>query len=200
MTFFPSIDDEGGLAEVLKRFPRGVDPLLAFHDELLRGESHLTVAQRELIAAYVSALNECGFCYQAHRVYAAKYGIDVDLFDGLVEDIDSSDLEEELKPLFRYVRKLTLTPAKIVQGDVDEVIDAGFSEEALHDAVLVVGLFNLMNRILFGHGVNDHRAHYGERMNQVLEASLDQRQERNDTDIGATPYQAFGRLLKERRE
>ena len=200
MTYFPSVDNEGGLAEVFRRFPRGVDALMVFHDELLRGESDLTVAQRELIAAYVSALNDCGFCFQAHRVYSALYGIDVELFDGLVEDVDTSDLDEKLKPLFRYVRKLTLNPARVVQEDVDQVLDAGWSEEALHDAVLVVGLFNLMNRILFGHGVDDHQTHYGERLAEALETPVEQRQERNQKDLGTAPYQAFGRALKKDRE
>ena len=195
MTFFPSVEDDGGLAQVFGRFPRGVESLLVFHDELLRRPSELSVAERELIAAYVSALNDCGFCFQAHRVYSAMYGIDVELFDGLVEDVDQSDLDEELKPLFRYVRKLTLTPARMVQEDVDQVLEAGFSEEALHDAVLVVGLFNLMNRILFGHGVDDHEASYGERLAQVLETPRDERERRNESELGTTPYQEFGRRL-----
>ena len=196
MTYFPSLKEEGGLAEVFRRFPRGAEALLVFHDELLRGDSDLTVAERELIAAYVSALNECGFCFQAHRVYSALYGIDVELFDGLVEDVDTSDLDEELKPLFRYVRKLTLTPAQVVQQDVDQVLDAGYTEEAIHDAILVVGLFNLMNRILFGHGVDDHQARYGERLAEVLTTPVEQRRARNETDLGTTPYQAFGQALR----
>ncbi|MFU8805097.1 MAG: peroxidase, partial [Bradymonadaceae bacterium] len=81
MTFFPSIDENGDLADVFRRFPRGMEPLLVFHDELLRGEGELIIAERELIAAYVSALNDCGFCFQAHRVYSVLYGIDAELFD-----------------------------------------------------------------------------------------------------------------------
>ncbi|MFP4601209.1 MAG: carboxymuconolactone decarboxylase family protein [Persicimonas sp.] len=197
MTFFPSIKDDGGLADVFRRFPRGVDPLLVFHDELLRGNSDLSIAERELIAAYVSALNDCGFCFQAHRTYSALYGIDVELFDELVEDVDSSSLEPRLKPLFHYIQKLTKTPSRILQEDVDRVLAAGISEEGLHDAILVVGLFNLMNRIIFGHGVDDHRASYGERLAQVLEAPRDERHEQNEEDLGATPYQEFGRALQQ---
>lgn len=197
MTFFPSIEDRAGLAEVFRRFPRGLDPLLEFHDDLLRGESDLTVAERELIAAYVSALNDCGFCFQAHRVYSALYGIDVELFDGLIEDIDTSGLEDRLKPLFHYVRKLTVSPAQMVQEDVDRVLAAGFCEEALHDAVLVVGLFNLMNRILFGHGVDDHKERYAERLIEARGLSAEERTRRNEDDLGTTPYQEFGRRLRE---
>ena len=196
MTFFSSIDDDG-LAGVFRRFPTGVDSLLRFHDELLRGDSELTIAERELIAAYVSALNDCGFCFQAHRVYSAQYGIDVELFDELVEDVNSSSLDEQLKPLFCYIRKLTLTPSRVVQEDVDAVFAAGISEEALHDAILVVGLFNLMNRILFGHGVDDHRARYGERLAKALESPVEERLEHNEKDLGTTPYQEFGQTLQE---
>ena len=196
MSHFPSIDDDAGLAEVFRRFPRGIDSLLAFHDEVLRMESELTIAQRELIAAYVSALNDCGFCFQAHRVYSALYGIDVELFDELVEDIDSSGLDEELKPLFHYVRKLTLSPAKIVSKDVERVLASGISEEALHDAVLVVGLFNLMNRILFGHGIDDHRARYEQRLAEALASPPEKRRELNKSDLGSTPYREFGQALR----
>ncbi len=197
MTFFPSLDDDAGLAEVFRRFPRGVDPLLQFHDQILRQESEFTIAERELIAAYVSALNDCGFCFQAHRVYSARYGIDVELFDELIEDIDSSSLDERLKPLFHYLRKLTVTPARLVQQDVDAVLAAGISEQALHDAILVAGLFNLMNRILFGHGVDDHRAHYGGRLTDALHLSDDERRQANEKDLGSTPYQQFGRALQD---
>jgi uncharacterized peroxidase-related enzyme len=197
MTFFPSLEDDAGLLEVFRRFPRGLDGLLAFHDEVLRGPSDLSVAHRELIAAYVSALNDCEFCFQAHRVYSALYGIDVALFDGLVEDLETSDLDDDLKPLFRYVRKLTLEPSRVTLDDVDAVLASGITEEGLHDAILVVGLFNLMNRILFGHGVDDHRERYGERLEEVLTTPLDKRRQKNLTDLQTTPYQEFGRLCRE---
>jgi hypothetical protein len=67
----------------------------------------------------------------------------------------------------------------------------------LHDAILVVGLFNLMNRILFGHGVDDHRAHYGGRLTDALHMSDDERRQANEKDLGSTPYQEFGRSLQD---
>lgn len=68
---FPSLPENAGLAEVFQTFPDTVKPLLAYHDVLLRGESPLTIAQRELIAAYVSGLNACNFCFGAHVLMAA---------------------------------------------------------------------------------------------------------------------------------
>ena len=71
----------------------------------------------------------------------------------LLEDIESASIEEELKPLFRYVKKLTLEPSKIQKKDAEEVFRAGWSELALFDAVQVCSLFNMMNRLVDGTGV-----------------------------------------------
>jgi hypothetical protein len=42
----------------------------------------------------------------------------------------------------------------MVAEDAQRVFDAGWSEQALHDAIEVVCLFNFMNRLLDGHGVD----------------------------------------------
>jgi len=57
-----------------------------------------------------------------------------------------------MKPLLAYAKKLTLTPAKMTAADAKAVLDAGWSERALHDAVLTTSLFNFMNRLVDGHG------------------------------------------------
>jgi hypothetical protein len=44
-----------------------------------------------------------------------------------------------------------------VQPDADKVLAAGWSERALHDAILTACLFNFMNRLLEGHGVKGSR-------------------------------------------
>lgn len=61
-------------------------------------------------------------------------------------------LPEKIKPIIAYVTKLTLSPAKMTQADADAVYGAGWSEQALYDAILVASLFNLMNRIVEGTG------------------------------------------------
>ncbi len=54
------------------------------------------------------------------------------------------------------MRKLTETPARMTEADARAVLDAGFSERALHDAVSVCALFNFMNRLVEGHGLKGH--------------------------------------------
>ncbi len=153
MPVFPSIEGEPGLDKVFKRFPHTVLPLLDYHDRLLRDWSPLTVAQRELIAAYVSGINSCTYCHGAHVVAARAFGIDGALFDGLMADLATSAVDEKLKPLLAYVGKLTRTPAMMTDADADAVYAAGWDEQALFDAVSVCALFNFMNRIVEGSGI-----------------------------------------------
>ena len=49
--------------------------------------------------------------------------------------IDAAPVEPRLKPLLRYVRKLTQTPSRMTPDDAEAVYDVGWSDEALLHAV-----------------------------------------------------------------
>ena len=192
MGYFPALKDDTHLADVFGKFNMGLESLTAFHDDVLRGESDLSIAERELIAAWVSASNDCQFCFNAHKVYALAFGIEETLFDAMIEDLDSAPVDARLKPLLAYCRKLTVAPARMVQADVDSVINAGWSEEALHTAILVTGIFNLMNRIIFAHGLPGNEALYAERTAEMLARPIEERKADNRKQVGSRPYSAFG--------
>lgn len=154
MPFLPSLPDPAHLRDLYARFPENVQPLMVYTDGLLRGAGELSVGERELIATYVSALNACTFCAGAHRAYAEVFGIDGALIDALIEDVDSAPVDERLRPILAYVAKLNTLPSKLVQRDAQAVYDAGWSEAALYEAVQVCALFNMMNRIIEGTGIN----------------------------------------------
>jgi uncharacterized peroxidase-related enzyme len=139
--------------DVFRAYPDAARPLLDYHEALLRGPSPLTVAERELIAAYVSGLNACRYCHGVHTATAALFGIAEDTLAALLSDVDTAPVDERLKPLLRYVGKLTLTPSRMTPADAATVFAAGRQDRALHDAVSVCALFNLMNRLVEGLGV-----------------------------------------------
>ena len=150
---FSSLPDTPSLRDVLIAFPKASDELLAFVEQVMRTESPLSIGERELLATYVSSLNSCGFCYGAHLEFAKAFGIENDKIASLLEDIETASIEKELKPLLRFVKKLTLEPSKIERRDAEDVFAAGWSEVALFDAVQVCSLFNMMNRLVDGTGV-----------------------------------------------
>jgi alkylhydroperoxidase family enzyme len=71
----------------------------------------------------------------------------------LIEDLGSAEIDAKLRPVFAYLRKLTLTPTTMTQADADAVFAAGWSEQALYDAVQVCCLYNFMNRFVEGLGL-----------------------------------------------
>ena len=118
----------------------------------MRSDSPLSPAGHELIAAFVSGLNGCRYCFGVHAETARAFGLPDGLLEALLADLDAAPVEPRMLPLLHYARKLTLEPAKMAQTDADAVFAAGWSERALHDAVLTTSLFNFMNRLLEGHG------------------------------------------------
>ena len=160
MPFLPSLPEEAHLSDLFRRFPDHVRPLMAYTDSLLRGPGELPIGARELIASFVSGLNACHFCHHSHRIYAETFGIDGALIDALIDNIDTAPVATELRPLLHYVKKLNTLPSRMVPADAEAVYAAGWSERALYEAVSIAGLFNMMNRIVEGCGINfDYTAH-----------------------------------------
>ena len=152
MPFLPSLPADAGVRHILQ-FNKPVGRhLIEMHTALMRTDSPLTPAEHELIAAYVSGLNACQYCYGVHAETARAFGLAEGAVETLLTDLDAAPIDPRMRPILAYAKKLTLTPAKMTQADADAVFAAGWSERALHDAVLTTCLFNFMNRLLEGHG------------------------------------------------
>ncbi|MFT6070962.1 MAG: putative peroxidase-related enzyme [Bacteriovoracaceae bacterium] len=179
MAYLKSLPVKAHIADVFQRFKKGVPELLEFHDLYLRSDSSLSVGEREMIAAFVSVLNGCQFCFGSHSRIAALYNIQPSLFPQLITDIDSAKIEENFKPILKYVKKLTLTPSKVTQADIDLILEQGWSEEAVHTSATICALFNFMNRLVDGLGVSEQ---------SIATKSL-----KGDGHLSKTSYKDFGR-------
>jgi len=154
MPLIPSLPSNAHLSDLFQRFPDNAGPLMLFIEGVLRSEGELSIGEREMIAAYVSGLNACTFCYGSHRVYSEIFGQPRGLVDALLKDIETADISDRLRPILRYVKKLNSLPSRLVQADADAVLAAGWTEKALFEAVQVCAAFNLMNRLVEGSGVS----------------------------------------------
>jgi uncharacterized peroxidase-related enzyme len=141
------------LRDVFAAYPLTSRPLLDYHQALLRGPSPFSAAERELIGAYVSGLNACGYCHGVHSATARAFGLDEGLVTALLDNVDTAPVDARMKSVLGYVGKLPLTPGRMIPGDAEAVFQAGWDERALHDAVSVCALFNLMNRLVDGLGI-----------------------------------------------
>ncbi|MFM1813959.1 MAG: hypothetical protein RLZ98_654 [Pseudomonadota bacterium] len=154
MPFFPSLPDDANIGQIYKLNPDIRRSMSELGRVIMRGDGALTAGHREAIAALVSALNKCDYCYNGHSQIAVNLGTPRDTLDAIVADIDTAPIEPALKPILHYVRKLTVAPVSITQADADAVFAAGWSEKDLHDAIMVCCRFNFMNRMSLGHGLD----------------------------------------------
>ncbi len=159
MCWLKSIPANSRLHHVFQVFPETARPLLAYHEALLRGPSPFSAGERELIAAYVSGLNACDFCHDIHAQTAAAFGIDIQTLGALLTDPGSAPVDVRLRPVLSFVHKLTLSPSRIAPADAEAVFAAGWDDHALHDATAICGLFNLMNRLVGGLGIEADAVH-----------------------------------------
>ncbi len=157
MSFFDSIAvAEEGVAAVFKRYPQHGIPLTQLTEILMRtGDCQFSAKERELIGAFVSGTNACTYCYETHKAAAEAFGVDDKLLRDLLEDVDSSTVDDKLKPVLRYVKKLTESPARMVQDDVDAILNVGWDENSFHFVVMICALFNFYNRVLDGYGIEN---------------------------------------------
>jgi len=146
-------DPTSGIGTVFRERPTKYMMLLAHAQEILREPSHLSAADREVIAAYTSKLNGCHYCRGSHTAFAESLGAS----EADLEMVTSGATDgHRLAALLAYVKKLTQAPASISNNDKLAVHAAGFSEDELKDAIAVCAAFNLYNRIVEGHGIAPH--------------------------------------------
>jgi len=154
MPFCEYLSDSSTVRDVMGHQAARYAPLENFTHDLLRGSSPFSVAERELIAAFVSGLNACQFCYGAHVAGAEAFGTAPGLVGSLVANLDdTAALDARMKPVLQFVRKLTNAPAQVTQSDADAVFAAGWGEDALHEAIAVCARFVMLSRLALGHGV-----------------------------------------------
>ena len=153
MGFMHSLGEAPHLYDVMSKSPRMAIYLFKMTDEIMLSEGQLTPAEREIIAAFVSGINACSFCYRGHKAIAEIFGVDEGLIDQLVDDLNSTKISTEMKAALAFAKKLTETPSKMAQADADLLYAAGWDEAALMNIVEITAVFGMYNRIADGTGV-----------------------------------------------
>src|SRR5215470_9271881 len=97
-----------------------------FTHEAMRGPSDWSVGDRELMAAYVSTVNESAFCIGAHTATAGQAYQDEPRVAAVLADLESAPVEEGLRATLRMLGKLT-REGQIGAEDMREVLSAGVS-------------------------------------------------------------------------
>jgi len=123
-----------------------------YMDELLKGESGLTEAQREMIGVVVSSTNRCYYCMTSHSGVLRALTGDAILVDQLLTNYRHATLGEQERAMLDFAVKLTEEQHRCSEADVEALRAAGWSDEDVMDIAEVTAMFNLTNRMANGLG------------------------------------------------
>ena len=140
-----------GIRSLVMFRPETGKPLYDLAQVLLRGESPLTEAQRELIAAYVSYRNDCMFCSSSHAAAArCLYGIEKNTVDEVLKDMQHSNASDKLKALLHIAGKVQVLGKEVTPEDIAAARALGANDREIHDTVLIAATFCMFNRYVDG--------------------------------------------------
>ncbi len=148
-------NDLPGIRGLMAFRPETAVPLNDLADALLRGESSLTMGERELIAAFVSSQNDCFFCKNSHAGYAQHFlQCDTDFIDQVYADHLSADITEKLRALLTIAKSVALGGKYVTEDQVNTARALGASDQEIHDTVLIAAAFCMFNRYVDGLGTS----------------------------------------------
>ena len=140
-----------GIRSLVMFRPETGKPLYELAQVLLRGESPLSEAERELIAAYVSHLNSCMFCMNSHAAAArCLFGDEKNTVDDVLNDMQHSGVSDKLKALLNIAGKVQVQGKEVLPADIEVARKLGADDREIHDTVLIAATFSMFNRYVDG--------------------------------------------------
>ena len=138
----------------MSRSPEALQASMRMYLAIMFGESDLSRAQREMLATVVSQTNDCFYWIESHGEDFRAEVKDDTLADQLKQNWKTAELDDSDRSLCQWAEKLTKSPDKMTQADVDLLKEKRFSQSAISDAAQVISYFNYINRIADGLGVD----------------------------------------------
>ncbi len=142
-------NDLPGIGGLMSAFPQTATHLRGLAQQLLRGESSLTPAEREAIATAVSAANECVYCAKSHAAATRHLG-GAGLLNAALSMDGSAPLTPRMTALLAIAEKVRSNARLVDAADIAEARAHGADDAAIHDTVLIAAAFSMFNRYVDG--------------------------------------------------
>jgi uncharacterized peroxidase-related enzyme len=140
-----------GIRSAMAFRPETAKPLNDLAEALLHAPNSLAQSDRELIATYVSYLNDCYFCQTVHgSIAAAHLNDDHDLVLRVKADFQAADISDKLKALLVIAAKVQKDGKHVTSADVEIARRYGATDIEIHDTVLIAAAFCMFNRYVDG--------------------------------------------------
>ncbi len=144
-----------GIRSLMAFSPETATPMGELANLLLRTNEGLTMAERELIATYVSHLNDCFYCQHSHGAIVTCYLKDNDeLVNQVLNDPDHAPISDKMKTLLSIAHSARESGKFVTIAQVEAAKKAGATDKDIHDTVLITAAFCMFNRYVDGLAAN----------------------------------------------
>jgi len=144
-----------GIRALLAFSPETAAPISILTNLLLRSNDGLSMAERELIAAHVSYLNDCFYCHQSHGEIAVCYlNGNNKLVEQVKKDYTKADIPDKLKALLAVAGSVQKGGKYVTHEQIETAKGLGATDRDIHDTVLIAATFCMFNRYVDGLAAN----------------------------------------------
>jgi uncharacterized peroxidase-related enzyme len=144
-------NDLPGIRSLMAFRPETAKPLNELAEILLRDTTGLSRTERELIATFVSYLNDCFYCHNSHGEIACYYlAGDRTLVNQVKENYLIAPISDKLKSLLQIAAKVQQSGKAVTPADIDNARKHGATDRDIHDTVLIAAAFCMFNRYVDG--------------------------------------------------
>jgi uncharacterized peroxidase-related enzyme len=131
--------------------PETAKPINHLVNVLLHDAHSLSAGERELIATYVSAQNDCHFCQTIHGAIAAHHlGGDEELVQNVKGEYWQAGISKKLKALLTIAGQVQKGGKCVTADDIERARGEGATDLEIHDTVLIAAVFCMCNRYVDG--------------------------------------------------
>ncbi|HVV53980.1 MAG TPA: peroxidase-related enzyme [Mucilaginibacter sp.] len=161
-----------GIRALMAFSPETATPMGELANQLLRTNEGLSMAERELIATYVSHLNDCFYCQHSHGAIVSCYLNDHnELVEQVIKDYAHAPVSEKVKALLSIAGSVQKGGKFVTAEQVETAREHGATDRDIHDTVLIAAAFCMFNRYVDGLAANTPAdlASYPLRARQIAE-------------------------------
>ena len=163
----PDREKVPGILKCLSSRPDLLEGVFELSYPLLFSDGFLTRRVKEMLATYVSALNECPYCAGSHA-----YFLSVQEGQPLADSLKRLDLETPLitdaeRALLRFARLVTLEGNRNSPGEIARLHELGWVDNQISEAVYVTALYAFFNRVANAYGLEDPQYHLTLKRNEA---------------------------------
>lgn len=126
---------------------------LELYLSIMFSKTKLSREEKEILAVVVSKNNNCDYCVNHHAEALNHYWKNKERLDNFVSTLDDDSFSDKLRLAIKHATELTTNPSAVTKNDIDELKNAGWTDDDILGINLIISYFNFVNRIALGLGV-----------------------------------------------